>query len=172
MGSVTVAFVAVLESVRAQIDELDARIAELLDAHPDGPVFRSLPRSGTVRAATLLAEIGDCRARFPTPESLACLAGATPSTRESGRHRVVTFRWACDKKLRDAVMDFAGDSMRGSEWAAERYRRLRAEGKRHPHAERVLARAWLHVIWRCWQDGVPYDPARHGASQRLLAGTA
>lgn len=172
MGSVTLAFVAVLEAVRAQIDELDARIAELLDAHPDGPVFRSLPRSGTVRAATLLAEIGDCRARFPTPESLACLAGATPSTRESGKHRVVAFRWACDKKLRDAVMDFAGDSMRGSEWAAERYRRLRADGKRHPHAERVLARAWLHVIWRCWQDGVPYDPARHGASQRLLAGTA
>jgi transposase len=167
-GAVTIAFVAVLETLRAQIDELDARIAELLDAHPDGPVFRSLPRAGTVRAAGLLAEIGDCRARFPTPESLACLAGAAPSTRESGKHRAVTFRWACDKKLRDAVMDFAGDSMRGSDWAAERYRRLRADGKRHPHAERVLARAWLHVIWRCWQDGVPYDPARHGSAQRLL----
>jgi len=171
-GSVTLAFVSVLEAVCARIDELDARIAELLDAHPDAPIFRSLPRAGTVRAAGLLAEIGDCRARFPTPESLACLAGAAPSTRESGKHRAVTFRWACDKKLRDAVMDFAGDSMRGSDWAAERYRRLRAEGKRHPHAERVLARAWLHVIWRCWQDGVPYDPARHGAAQHLLANTA
>lgn len=172
MGSVTLAFVAALESVRAQIDELDARFAELLHAHPDGPAFRSLPRSGTVRAATLPAEIGDCRSRFPTPESLACLASATPSTRESGKHRVVTFRWACDKKLRDAVMDFAGDSTRGSEWAAERCRRLRVDGKRHPHAQRVLARACLHVIWRCRQDGMPYDPARHGAFQRLLAGTA
>ena len=171
-GSVTLAFVAVLEALRDQIDELDARIAELLDAHPDGPIFRSLPRSGTVRAAGLLAEMGDCRARFPTPESLACLAGAAPSTRQSGKHRAVTFRWACNKKLRDAVMDFAGDSPRGSEWAAARYRRLRAEGKRHPHAERVLARAWLHVIWRCWQDGVPYDPARHGAAVRLVADTA
>ncbi|MBD3947818.1 transposase, partial [Nocardioides ganghwensis] len=38
-------------------------------AHPDGPIFQSLPRAGTVRAATLLAEIGDCRARFPDAAS-------------------------------------------------------------------------------------------------------
>jgi hypothetical protein len=38
---------------------------------------------------------------------------------------------------------------------------------------RILARAWLDVIWRCWQDHTAYDPARHRALQRvLLAGTA
>ncbi len=58
----------------------------LLDAHPDGPIFRSLPRAGTIRAAALLAEIGDCRGRFPDPE-LAAAAGVAPSTRSSGRHR-------------------------------------------------------------------------------------
>lgn len=171
-GSVTLAFVSVLETLRAEIAELEARIAELLDAHPDAPIFRSLPRAGTVRAAALLAEIGDCRARFPTPESLACLAGATPSTRQSGKHRAVTFRWACDKKLRDAVMDFAGDSWRANTWAEQRYRDLRASGKRHPHAERILARSWLHIIWRCWQDHTPYDPAKHTALQRLALDTA
>lgn len=167
-GTVTLAFVAVLKQLRAQIDELDARIAELLDAHPDAPIFRSLPRSGTIRAATLLAEIGDCRARFPDPESLACLAGVAPSTRASGRHHAVTFRWAADKKLRDALCDFAGDSWRANAWAEARYRRLRADGKRHPHAQRILARSWAHIIWRCWQDHTPYDPARHRAYQRLL----
>ena len=167
-GTVTLAFVAVLKNLRAQIDELDTRIAELLDAHPDAPIFQSLPRSGTIRAATLLAEIGDCRARFPGPESLACLAGVAPSTRASGRHHAVTFRWAADKKLRDALCDFAGDSWRANPWAEVRYRQLRADGKRHPHAERILARSWAHIIWRCWQDRVPYDPARHGAHQRLL----
>jgi transposase len=166
-GTVTLAFVAVLKNLRAQIDELDTRIAELLDAHPDAPIFQSLPRSGTIRAATLLAEIGDCRARFPDPESLACLAGVAPSTRASGRHHAVTFRWAADKKLRDALCDFAGDSWRANTWAERRYRQLRADGKRHPHAERILARSWAHIIWRCWQDRVPYDPARHGAAQRL-----
>jgi transposase len=168
-GAVVVAFVEVLKTLRAQIDDLTRRMAEQLETHPDGAIFTSLPRVGVVRAATLLAEIGDCRARFPDPESLACLAGVVPSTRASGKHRAVTFRWSADKKLREALCDFAGDSWRGNPWAEQRYRELRASGKRHPHAERILARSWAHIIWRCWQDGVPYDPSRHTALQRLLA---
>lgn len=167
-GTVTLSYVAILRALRIQIDELDARLDELLDAHPDAHIFRSLPRCATIRAATLLAEIGDCRARFPDAESLCCLAGVAPSTRASGRHRAVTFRFSADKKLRDAICDFAGDSWRANAWAEHRYRELRAAGKSHPHAERILARTWTHIIWRCWQDGTDYDPARHGNHQRLL----
>ena len=166
-GAIALAYVTVLKTLRVQIDELNTRLDKLLDAHPDAHIFRSLPRCATVRAATLLAEIGDCRARFPDPESLCCLAGVAPSTRASGRHRVVTFRWASDTKLREAICDFAGDSWRGNEWAAYRYRQLRASGKTHPHAERILARSWTHIIWRCWQDNIAYDPDRHGGLQRL-----
>jgi transposase len=165
---ITLAYVATLKTLRAQIDELNTRLDELLDAHPDAVIFRSLPRCATVRAATLLAEIGDCRARFPDAESLACLAGVAPSTRASGRHRTVTFRFSSDTKLRDALCDFAGDSWRNNTWAETRYRQLRADGKTHPHAERILARSWAHIIWRCWQDRTPYDPALHGAHRRLL----
>ena len=168
-GAVTSAYVAVLSTLRAQIGELEVRIAEQLALHPDGQIFTSLPRSGTVRAASLLAEIGDCRERFPSPEALACLAGAAPSTRSSGKHRAVTFRWAADKKLRDALIDFAGDSRHANPWAADLYAKARARGKTHPHAERILARSWCGVIWRCWQDRVPYDPERHNALQRLVA---
>lgn len=166
-GAITLAYVNVLKALRLQIDELNTRLDELLDAHPDAHIFRSLPRCATVRAATLLAEIGDCRARFPDPESLCSLAGVAPSTRASGRHRVVTFRFSSDTKLREAICDFAGDSWRGNAWAEHRYRQLRASGKTHPHAERILARSWTHIIWRCWQDNTPYDPARHGSHQRL-----
>jgi transposase len=165
---ITRALLAVLTSLTTQIKILGAQIGEQLAVHADQHIFTSLPRSGTVRAARLLAEIGDCRARFPTPESLACLAGAAPSTRQSGKMRAVTFRWACDKQLRDAVTDFAGDSRHASPWAADLYQRARARGHDHPHAVRILARAWLFVIWHCWQDGPAYDPARHRALQNLL----
>jgi hypothetical protein len=57
--------------------------------------------------------------------------------------------------------------MRASPWADQRYRALRASGKSHPHAERILARSWAHIIWRCWQDATAYDPTRHRAAQRL-----
>lgn len=166
-GAITLAYTTVLKTLRAQIDELNTRLEELLEAHPDAHIFRSLPRCATIRAATLLAEIGDCRARFPDADSLACLAGVAPSTRASGRHRAVTFRFSADKKLRDALCDFAGDSWRANTWAEQRYRHLRASGKSHPHAERILARSWANIIWRCWQDQTPYDPTRHGAHQRL-----
>lgn len=165
---ITRAMVAALTSVATQIKTLDAQIAEQLSLHADAHIFTSLPRSGTVRAARLLAEIGDCRARFPTPESLACLAGVAPSTRQSGKVKYVGFRWAADKQLRDAVCDFAGDSRRANLWAADRYNRAIARGHDHPHAVRILARAWLYAIWHCWQDGAAYHPANHRALQALL----
>ncbi len=171
-GRTTLAYVTALQAIVEQIRVLEADIAEQLAAHPDAHIFRSLPRSGMIRAAKLLVEIGDARGRFPTDASLAALAGACPSTKQSGRHHVVTFRWACDKKLRDAVMDFAGDSRHASPWATAIYDRHRASGKTHQHAVRILARAWLRVIWRCWQDSVAYNPALHRGAQAHLAATA
>lgn len=164
----TGAFVAVLTALAAQIKALDDDIADQLARHADAHIFTSLPRSGSFRAARLLSEIGDCRARFPTPESLACLAGVAPSTHQSGRIKHVGFRWAADKQLREAVTDFAGDSRRANPWAADLYNRAIARGHDHPHAVRILARAWLYVIWHCWQDGTAYDPAKHRALQTLL----
>jgi transposase len=165
---VTRALVATLITVVEQIKILSEQIDEQLAIHADAHIFTSLPRSGTVRAARLLAEIGDCRARFPTPEALACLAGVAPSTRQSGKMRSVGFRWACDKQLRDAVCDFAGDSRRANPWAADLYDRAVARGHDHPHATRILARAWLYVIWRCWQTNSAYDPDKHRALQAVL----
>ncbi|WP_018585920.1 IS110 family transposase [Salinispora arenicola] len=165
---ITAGYVALLRTLLAQIRQLGTQIDAQLGAHADAHIFTSLPRSGRIRAARLLAEIGDCRAKFPTPESLTCLAGAAPSTRQSGRLRTVGFRWACDKQLRDAVVDFAGDSRRANPWAADLYDRARARGHNHAHAVRILARAWLHVIWHCWQDSIAYNPEAHHTLQRVL----
>ena len=167
-ATVTAAFVAVLRTITTQIEALAARIGEQLQLHPDQAIFTSLPRSGCVRAGRLLAEIGDARGRFPTADSLACLAGVAPSTRQSGKVTVVSFRWGADKQLRDALCDFAGDSRHANPWAADLYQRARARGHDHPHAVRILARAWVDVIWACWTTHTPYDPDRHGALQRIL----
>jgi transposase len=167
-AAITLALVAALTSLLAQIKALATEIDTQLTAHPDAHLFTSLPRAGRIRAARLLAEMGDCRAKFPSPESLSCLAGVAPSTKQSGKARTVGFRWACDKQLRDAVTDFAGDSRRANAWAQDHYQRARARGHDHPHAVRILARSWLLVIWHCWQNNTAYDPARHGALQRTI----
>jgi transposase len=164
----TLALVAVLRALNAQIQALADSIAAQMDARPDAVIFTSLPRSGTIRAARLLAGIGDARCRFPARDSLTCLAGVAPSTRQSGKVKSVTFRWGAGKQLRDALCDFAEDSRRASPWAADLYDKAIARGCDHPHAVRILARAWAHVIWRCWQDHVPYDPAAHNSLQAIL----
>jgi transposase len=165
---VTRAMLSVLNQLVEQIATLEAQIAEQLALHADAHIFQSLPRGGTVRAARLLAEIGDVRGRFPDAASLACLAGVAPSTRQSGKHKALTYRWAVNKELRDAVCDFAGDSRRANPWAAKIYNDAIARGKDHPHATRILARAWLGVIWRCRQDETTYDPDQHRALRALL----
>lgn len=168
-GQITAAFVAMTAALNEQINALDAEIARLFAAHPDQHIFSSLPRSGTVRAATLLGEIGDCRQRFPTDDALAALAGACPSTRQSGKRSQAVFRWSCNKKLRAAVMDFANGSRMGDPWAAAVYTAATSRGCRHAHAIRILARAWLRIIWRCWQNNTAFDPALHRSRQTIAA---
>ncbi len=162
--------VACLQPVLERIRLATGHIAHLLDAHPDGALFRSLFRDPTsvVTAAELLAEIGEVRERYPDPQALAAEAGMSPVAVESGRQKAAVFRWACDKRLRRAFGVLADASRHHNPWAAKLYGEARARGKDHPHAIRILGRAWITVIWRLWQDGVPYEPAKHRALQRLL----
>lgn len=163
------ALVSVLRALNSGLKDLGRSVAAHLGEHPDAKIFTSLPRSGRINAAQVLAEWGDAREAYDCPDAVAALAGLTPVTTESGKHRSVHFRWACNTRFRAALTTFADNSRHASPWAAEVYARARAGNKDHPHAIRVLARAWTRVIYRCWVDGVPYDPARHGNAARAAA---
>lgn len=163
--------VAALEPVVAEIAALTTTIRKALRAHPDheliAPLFRD-PKTA-ICPATLIAELGDCRGRYPTEAALAADAGMSAVAVESGKLRVATFRRACDKRLRVAVATLADSTRHWHPWARDVYRRARARGQDHPRALRTLGRAWIRVLWRCWQQRVPYDPARHGNLVRLEA---
>ncbi len=159
--------VAVLTALTAAEKNLGRSVVAHLGEHPDAAIFTSLPRSGQINAAQVLAEWGDSRAAYDSPDAVAALAGVTPVTKASGKYRAVHFRWACNKHLRKAITCFADNSRHASPWAADVYARAIARGHDHPHAVRVLARAWIRVIYRCWIDGVPYDPNKHGGAGKL-----
>ena len=170
--TVVTVLVELLSTLHAKQDELESQIHDTLQAHPDAAIFQSLPRAGTVRAATLLAEIGDCRARYPDPAALAAAAGVAPSTRQSGKYLHVTYRRGCNKQLRAALIGWAQDTPRANAWAHDTYRRARDRGCRHPHAARILAQAWTRILWRCWHDHTPYNPDLHGQLHTLQQQTA
>ena len=165
--------VAALEPIVAQLRELTSQIRGALRTHPDARIFAPLFRDPktVVCPAALIAELGDARERYPSDAALAADAGMSPVAVESGKRRVASFRRACDKRLRDSVATLADSTRHWHPWAREVYWRARARGQDHPHAIRTLGRAWLRVLWRCWQDGAAYDPALHRNLQCLqLAG--
>lgn len=166
-GECVRSLVAILRPLVSQIATLTAAVEHAVDAHTDGKLVTPLFRSGRVCAAMLLAELGDDRARFVSADHLAAEGGVAPVTRESGKHRGVTFRWACNKRLRDALTTLADSTRHTNPWARAIYQRARDRGCDHPHAIRILGRAWCRVLWHCWQQRVAYEPAKHRAARQL-----
>jgi transposase len=128
-----------------------------------------MPLIGEISLAQIVAEVGPVTEHTHDADHAAAECGAVPVTRESGKGRNVNFRVAANTRARVALTTFADNSRRGSPWAAHLYSNARRRGIRHPHAIRILARAWLRVIWACWQTNTAYEPARHRAEQRHAA---
>lgn len=166
---VALRLVATLRTLVASIKQLTSAIEHAVAQLPSGRVIMSFPRAGKVNAAQILAELGDDPARFGSEDSLAAQAGVAPVTYASGKKRGVAFRWAANKRLRVAITTWADNSRHASPWACAVYRRARQRGCDHPHAVRILARAWVRILWRCWVDGVQYDAEKHSSARAYEA---
>jgi transposase len=164
--ALVLALVVAIRPLVEQIKQLDEQIAAAVHEHPDGAIFLSLFKGSAITAAELLAEIGDCRARYPTRDTLAADAGQAAVAVESGKRKTAAFRWGCNKRLRGAFCTLADSTRHWHLWAQDLYAAARGRGHDHPRALRTLGRAWCRVVWRCWQDRTPYDPAKHRALQQ------
>lgn len=138
--------------------------------HPDYAIYHSLPAAGEYLEPALLAKLGDDRQRFPSPETLQAVAGTCPVTKQSGKSRQVTFRYACDHEFRQIMQQWAKLSIQVSPWAAMYYQAARPHAGSENEAYRKLANRWLEILWKLWQSKQPYDEARHLSShaRRML----
>ena len=169
LSAIVAAQVDLLRALQAAITNIERVIADRVAAHPRARLLEQLPGVGIINLAQLLAEIGPILDRVDTAEHAATECGAAPVTKASGKTTGVYFRSAANKRARKAITAFAHNSRMQSRWAATLYADARARGKRNPHAIRILARAWIRIIWACWHSGAPYDPTAHQARQRIAA---
>lgn len=154
-----------LRVVRAAAAEYYAEIERFFDSMPAAEVARSLPAGKTGVAIPMIwAEIGDAPGRWESFGHLQAQAGAVPVTDRSGKHQIVKFRFACNKRLRHALHSFAFLTLRNCQWASDYYRQQRARGHRHHQALRALAAKWLKIIFAIWSRHVPYIEERHLAN--------
>jgi transposase len=157
-------FTAQLRMLNTHLRTYNKHLDQLLDQHPDTPIFTSFPGIGPVVTATLISEMGEDRARFPAAGALLAEAGLSPVTRASGRTRQVRFRYAANHRMRHVIDWWAFCAAREDDWSHQIYEQARARGQGKYRALRGLGARWTRILWRCWTDHVPYDPAIHHRS--------
>jgi hypothetical protein len=156
-GVVAHASVGLLASLNQQIATLEEALGEGFTTHPDAKTIRSLPGLGMVLGARVLGEFGDDPTRFATAKSRKNYAGSAPITKASGRSLVVLARHARNRRLADALEQWAFCSLTRSPGARRYYDQLRARNKTHRQALRQLANRWVGILYTCLERGVHYD---------------
>ncbi len=148
------------------IEGYDREIEKLLVAHADFQIVASLPGAALQMRSRIIAALGTDRTRFTSSQSLQTYSGIAPVTSQSGNTRIVSHRWACPKFHKQTFHEYAGLSTVKSRWAKAYYEMMLSRGKKPQIAKRGLAYKWQRIIFRCWQDRVPYDESRYIARLR------
>jgi hypothetical protein len=156
-GAAARSAIRLISAYTAEITELEQALSEHFEQHPDAKIVRSLPGLGTILGARVLGEFGDDRTRFASPQSRKNYAGTSPITRASGRSHVVLARHARNRRLADALEQWAFCSLTQSPGARRYYDQLRGRGKTHRQALRQLANRWTGILHICLQRGQLYD---------------
>src|SRR6266700_1286600 len=149
--------VRLISQLNAQIGEPGEVVSEHFGRHRDAEPYLSQPGLGSILAARVLAEFGDDPQRFTDAKARKNYAGTSPITRASGTRRVVLARYARNRRLGDAVHQWAFCAMRGSPGAKAYYKTMRARGIGHQAALRQLANRLVGILHGCLKTGTPYN---------------
>jgi transposase len=127
--------------------------------HRDVEILRSLPGVGRVVAATVLAE-----ASGPLAErdyhALRTHAGIAPVTKQSGKHRMVVMRYACNGRLRYALYHWARVAATWDPASHAYYAALRKRGHSYARALRSVADRLLRILVAMLKSDSLFDPTR------------
>lgn len=153
----TKALVGLLVAYNTQIRDLEAQLGQSFEQHPDAAIYLSLPGLGDVLGARVLGEFGDEPERFADAKSRRNYAGTSPITKASGKKKVVLARYVRNKRLYDAIDQWAFCSLSTSPGARAYYDERRAADYEHHEALRALGNRWIAILHGCLKHRTPYD---------------
>lgn len=167
--------IARLRLVQRQLAEAEARLDTLCatladgEAEPGQPgeqhdvtILRSVPGVGRIVLAMLLAEAGEALRRRDY-HALRTRCGVAPVTRRSGKQCVVQIRWACSRRLREAVYHWARVACQHDPACRCRYQALRARGHSHARALRTVGDRLIALACTLLRRRELFDPQRAAA---------
>jgi transposase len=156
-AAVVTSEVAVIATLNVQIERLGAVVGEHFGRHRDAEIYSSLPGLGAILGARILGEFGDDPNRYADAKARKNYAGTSPITKASGTKKIVLARYARNRRLGDALQQWAFCSMRGSPGAATYYQQLRARKIGHQAALRQLANRLVGILHGCLKTGTAYN---------------
>jgi transposase len=136
--------------------------------HRDAAILQSVPGLGRLVTGTMLAEASDPLSAHDY-DSLRALVGTAPVTKRSGKRLVVQMRYACNRRLRNAVFHWARTSIQIDPAARAYYDQLRARGHGFARAVRSVADRWLRILIALLKSRTLYDPSRFDPSATQAA---
>jgi transposase len=149
--------VAIIIEINRQIAALETELTDHFEAHPDTEIYLSMPGIGVTLGARVLGEFGDDPNRYADAKSRKNYAATSPVTRASGRSHVVVARFVKNRRLADAVHQWAFCSLNNSE-GARAYYDLRVDaGDSHHKALRALSNRLVGILHGCLRTHSLYD---------------
>ena len=156
-GATTRAAVGIIAELNRQIADLETSLAAHFEQHPDADIYRSLPGLGVVLGARVLGEFGDDPNRYTDAKSRKNYAGTSPLTIASGKKRAVLARHVRNRRLHDAIDQWAFSALSTSPGARALYDQHRVAGDLHHQALRALGNRLVGILHGCLRHKQPYS---------------
>jgi transposase len=135
----------------------DAPVSEQTAKQCDAAILLSFPGIGRLNLATLLTEATD-GVRNRDYQALRCQGGVAPVTKQSGKSRYVVQRWACNKRLANALLHWARVAIQNDPASRAKYQASRERGKSWGRALRGVADRLLYLACAALKTGTLYNP--------------
>ena len=165
-AAITTATVAIIGELNRQISDLETQLAQDFEQHPDADIYLSLPGLRVVLGARVLGEFGDDPDRYTTAKSRKNYAGTSPLTIASGRKRAVLARHVRNRRLYDAIDQWAFCALNASPGCRAFYDQRRAAGDLHHQALRALGNRLVGILHGCIRHHTHYDEHRAWAHRQ------
>lgn len=156
-AATTRATVSIIIELNHQISDLEAELSTHFETHPDADIYRSLPGLGVVLGARVLGEFGDDPTRYTTAKSRKNHAGTSPLTVASGKKRAVLARHVRNRRLYDAIDQWAFCAITRSPGARAYYDQHRAAEDLHHQALRAVGNRLVGILHGCLRHHTTYN---------------
>ena len=156
-GTTVASLAKIIAETCRQISRLEGALQDRFREHPDADIYHSQPGLGTVLGARALGEFGDDPERYTSAKSRRNYAGTSPVTIASGRKHAVVARHVRNRRLYDALDQWAFCSLNNSPGARAFYDQRRAAGDLHHQALRALANRLVGILHGCLKHRTLYS---------------